>query len=129
MRVLFDNYNVHYGFPACIDRDQCANFESNLIKELCKIAGVEKSRTTPYHPMGNGQVERFNQALLQMLGTLHENQKSDWKAYVPTLVHAFNATFHDSIGFSPYFLIIWRHHRLAINAFLGLNSDSLNSTS
>ena len=128
-RVLFDNYIVHYGFPARIHSDQGANFESNLIKELCKIAGVEKSRTTPYHPMGNGQVERFNQTLLQMLGTLQENQKSDWKAHVPTLVHAYNATFHDSTGFSPYFLMFGRHPRLAIDAFLGLNSDSLNSTS
>ena len=72
---------------------------------------------------------RFNLTLLQMLGTLQENQKSDWKAHVPTLVHAYNATFHDSTGFSPYFLMFGRHPRLAIDAFLGLNSDSLNSTS
>ena len=127
-RVLFDHYIVHYGLLARIHSDQGANFESNLIKELCKIAGVEKSRTTPYHPMGNGQVERFNQTLLQMLGTLEDHQKSDWKANVPTLVHAYNATFHDSTGYSPYFPMLWRHPRLAIDAFLGLNSDTLNST-
>ena len=40
-RVLFDHYIVHYGFPAHIYSDQGANFESNLIKELCKIANVE----------------------------------------------------------------------------------------
>ena len=71
---------------------------------------------------------RFNQTLLQLLGTLQENQKSDWKARVPTLVHAYNATFNDSTGFSPYFLMLGRHPRLATDAFLGLNSDSLNST-
>ena len=127
-RVLFDHYIVHYGFPARIHSDQSANFESNRIKELCKIAGVEKSRTTSYHPMGNGQVERFNQTLLQILGTLEDHQKSDWKAHVPTLVHTYNATFHDSIGYSPYFLMFGPHPRLAIDAFLGLNSDILNST-
>ena len=42
-RVLFDNYIIHLGFPARIHSDQGANFESNLIKELCKIAGCEKS--------------------------------------------------------------------------------------
>ena len=77
--------------------------------------------------MGNGQVERFNQTLLQMLGTLDEYQKSDWKAHVPTLVHAYNATFHDSTGYSPYFLMFGRHPRLAVDAFLGLSPDTLSS--
>ena len=64
-----------------------------------------------------------------MLGTLEEYQKSDWKAHVPTLVHAYNATFHASTGFSPYFLMFGRHPRLAIDAFLGLTPDALSSTS
>ena len=126
-RILFDQFIVHYGFPARLHSDQGQNFESKLIKELCDIAGVEKSRTTPYHAMGNGQVERFNQTLLQMLGTLEEYQKSDWKAHVPTLVHAYNATMHDSTGYSPYFLMFGRHPRLAIDAFLGLSPDPLSA--
>ncbi|MCG8030631.1 MAG: DDE-type integrase/transposase/recombinase, partial [Candidatus Thiodiazotropha taylori] len=122
-RTLFDKFIAHYGFPARVHSDQGQNFESKLIKELCEIAGVEKSHTTPYHAMGNGQVERFNQTLLQMLGTLEEYQKSDWKSHVPTLVHAYNATIHGSTGYSPYFLMFGRHPRLAIDAFLGLSPD------
>ena len=126
--MLFDNFIVHYGFPARIHSDQGQKFESKLIKELCEIAKVEKPRTTPYHPMGNGQVKRFNQTLLQMIGTLEDYQKSDWKAHVPTLVHAYNATVSDSTGYSPYFLMFGRHPRLAIDAFLGLSPDTLSST-
>ena len=107
--------------------EQGQTFESNLIQELSKIAGVAKSRTTPYHAMGNGQVESFNQTLLQMLGTLEEYQKSDWKAHVPTLVHVYNATIHDSTGYSPYFLKFGRHPRLAIDAFLGLTPDTVSA--
>ena len=121
-KVLFDNFIVHYGFPARLHSDQGRNFESNVIKELCSLAGVEKSRTTPYHPMGNGMVERFNQTLLNMLGTLEENQKEDWKSYVAPLVHSYNSTRHDSTGYSPFYLMFGRHPRLAVDAYLGLKS-------
>ena len=69
-RILWDNFICHYGFPEKFISDQGRNFESDLIKELCKIAGVKKLHTTPYHPQGNGQCERFNSTLCNMLGTL-----------------------------------------------------------
>ena len=76
-RILWDNFICHYGFPEKFISDQGRNFESDLIKELCKIAGVKKLHTTPYHPQGNGQCERFNSTLCNMLGTLSEEEKSD----------------------------------------------------
>ena len=67
-RVLFENYIVHYGFPTKLHSDQGRNFESATIRHLCELAGIQKRRKTPYHPMGNRQVERFNRTLLDMLG-------------------------------------------------------------
>lgn len=121
-KILFENFIVHYGFPARLHSDQGRNFESCIIKELCSIAGVEKSRTTPYHAMGNGMVERFNQTLLNMLGTLQDYQKQDWKTFVAPLVHSYNATKHDATGFSPFFLMFGRHPRLAVDACLGIDN-------
>ena len=105
-RVLFDQFISHYRFPARIHSDQGANFMSYLIHELCVVAGIDKSNTTPYHPMGNGQVERFNQTLLNMLGTLSDSQKDNWRGHIATFVHAYNVTIHPSTGFSPYFLCL-----------------------
>ena len=119
-KALYENFFLHYGFPAKLHSDKGANFESKVIKKLCGIAGVLKTRTTPYHPMGNGMVECYNQTLLNMMGTLKERQKSDWKTFVPSLTHAYNATMHESTGFSPFYLMFGRHPRLAIDAFLGI---------
>ena len=123
-KVLFENFVLHYGFPGRIHSDQGRNFESVLIKQFCKLTGVEKSRSTQYHPMGNGMVERFNKTLLNILGTLVEDsQKADWLSYVAQMVHSYNATRHESTSYSPYFLMFGRHPRLAIDAYLGLSLE------
>ena len=76
--------------------------------------------------MGNGMPERFNQTLLNMLGTLEDHQKSDWKSYVLSLVHAYNSTRHESTGYSPHFLMFGRHPRLAFDAFVGIKPESVS---
>ena len=65
----------------------------------------------PCCPMGNGQVERFNQTLAKMLGTLEDYQKSDWKAHVPTLVHAYNSsTLQSFVQLAIDFQLDWERY-------------------
>ena len=128
-RILWDNFICHYGFPEKFISDQGRNFESDLIKELCKIAGVKKLHTTPYHPQGNGQCERFNSTLCNMLGTLSEEEKSDWKSYLGCMTHAYNCTKHASTTYSPYYLMFGRHPRLPIDVEFGLPKSNCGDNS
>lgn len=124
-KVLVDKFFVHYGLPARIHSDQGRDFESQLIRELLKLLGVRKSRTTPYHPQGDPQPERFNRTLLSMLGTLPSSQKRQWSQHVTSLVHAYNSTKNDATGYSPYFLMYGREARLPVDVWFGgsLNDD------
>ena len=114
--VLHDSFITHFGIPMRIHSDQGACFESDIIKELCKITGMTKSRTTPYHPMGNPIPERFNRTLLNMLGTLEPDKKSDWKKYLPSLTYAYNCTKHETTKVSPHELMFGRKPRLPIDS-------------
>ncbi|KAK3086508.1 hypothetical protein FSP39_019394 [Pinctada imbricata] len=125
--ALFNNFITFYGIPTRLHSDQGANFVGNIIKELCNITGMTKSRTTPYHAMGNGMTERFNRTLLDMLGTLEPQQKSNWKPHVAPLVHAYNCTRHESTGHSPYYLLFGREPRLPVDLAFGINEQQQKS--
>lgn len=88
-----------FGCPEVIHSDQDPNFESTLIAELCKMYGCCKTRTTPYHPQGNGGCDRFNQTLLNLLGTLQVDQQNKWVEYLPLLVHSYNNSVHSTTGY------------------------------
>ena len=122
-KALLDFF-LKFGFPEKLHSDQGRNFESNVIKELCDITGMVKSRTTPYHPEGNGQCERMNQTLLNMLGTLDDHHKEDWKSYVPILTHAYNATRHESTQCTPFFLMFGRQPRLPLDLAFGMGAGN-----
>lgn len=123
-KVLWRNFFCRFGFPAKLHADQGRNFESAIVKELCKCTGITKTHTTPYHPQGNGTTERFNRTLLNMLGTLEPHLKIRWHEYVDAMTHAYNCTRHDSTGYTPYYLMFGRHPRLPVDLIFGLPTDN-----
>ena len=114
-KTFVDKYVVHYGWPEKILTDQGTCFEGKLFKNLCQEAEIRKMRTTPYHPMGNGQPERFNRTLLTMIGTLPQVDKANWPNWVNHLTHAYNCTKSQVTGFSPYFLMFRREPRIPVD--------------
>lgn len=114
-KKLWDNFFCVYGFPERIHSDQGASFESRLIRELLKISGVQKSHTTPYHPMGNGSVERFNRTLGNMIRALSPEAKHSWPERLQTLMFMYNCTSHETTGYPPFYLMYGRVPRLPVD--------------
>lgn len=85
---------------------QGPDFESRIIREVCTLIGTQKVRITLYHRRGN-PAECLNRTLLNMLGTLKNQKKSQQRDYVKLLIHAYNCTKNKVTGFSPYELVFW----------------------
>uniref|UniRef100_A0A8C5PPD5 Gypsy retrotransposon integrase-like protein 1 n=1 Tax=Leptobrachium leishanense TaxID=445787 RepID=A0A8C5PPD5_9ANUR len=128
-KVLMEKFFVHYGLPRRIHSDQGRDFESRLVGQLLELLGIQKTRTTPYHPQGDAQPERFNRTLLNMLGTLSNIEKQSWSRHIATLVHAYNSTESDATGYSPYRLMFGREARLPVDLAFGLSLDQMSVAS
>lgn len=122
-RVLLNDWFFKFGVPSRIHSDQGRSFESALIQQLCCLYGVEKSRTTPYHPAGNGQCERFNRTLHNLLRTLPVSRKHDWASCLPQVIFCYNTTPHQVTGESPFFLMFGREPGLPVDFLLGRVND------
>ena len=73
-----------------------------VITSLCKQLGIERTRTTAYHPQSNGQVERFNCTLESMLSKVVSDNQKDCDIHLPKVLFAYRTSIHESTGFSPF---------------------------
>ena len=99
------------GLPDILHSDQGRNFESSILRQTLEAFGVNKSRTTAYHPQGDGMVERFNRSLLQLLHS-YVSKEEDWERYLPLVLYAYRTATHSSTGISPFRLMFGRQPKL-----------------
>ena len=117
--VLRKEWISHYGVPLQIHSDQGRNFESKLIRELCKLYGIQKTRTSSYHAQGNGQTERFNRTLCSLIRSLDGRNRKRWPELLPHIVYMYNATPHGVTGIAPWTLLFGQKPTIPLDHLVG----------
>ena len=104
-RVFLNKFVSRYGVQYVLHTDQGANFESNLFKELCQMLNIKKTRTTPYHPQCDGQVERMNRTIIDLLKLNVRDATNNWNLNIGLTLMAYRNALQASTGYTSYFLL------------------------
>ena len=107
-KAFFEAYVVRFGVPWCVHTDQGHNFDSELFQTFCSLLEAAKTRTTLYRPSANGQVERYNQLVLNFLRCFLGQQQRQWDTYLPSLGMSVRSMVNQNTGFTPNFLQLGR---------------------
>ncbi|KFD69482.1 hypothetical protein M514_18354 [Trichuris suis] len=118
--LLVTQFFAKFVPPDTIHSDQGSTFEASLMGNLFELFGIEKTRTTPYHPQSNGLVERFNRTLLDVLRALVSETPGNWDSALPFATMAYNTSVHEATGVTPYFALFGREVRLPVDIQYGL---------
>jgi hypothetical protein len=105
--ALFEVYS-RVGIPEEVLSDLGTQFTSDLMKEISRLLSIKQLTTTPYHPICNGLVERFNGTLKQILKKLCAERPKDWDRYLPAVLFAYREAKQESLAFSPFELLYGR---------------------
>ena len=119
-RAFFENFVVRFGVPFMAHTDQGRNFESDMFRSFCILMEITKTRTTPYRPSSNGQVERYNQLVLNFLRCYLAGRQELWDQYLPTLGMAIRATVNRSTGYTPNMLVLGHEINMPADILYGL---------
>lgn len=98
-----------HGLPTEIISDRDPRFTSNFWKELCRLLGVKQNLTSPYHPQSDGQTERMNRILEEMLRHYVSPYQTEWIDHLTTCEFAINNAVQESTKYSPFYLTYGYH--------------------
>ncbi|CDI81763.1 Similar to Transposon MAGGYgagandpolgenehomologues, related [Eimeria praecox] len=100
--VLADHLIRYHGLPGALISDRYPRFQSDLWQQLCMRFNITRALSSSYHPQSDGQTERVNRTLQQMLRTYIQSDEREWERLLPALELAYNNTSHPTTELSPF---------------------------
>jgi hypothetical protein len=108
-KLFFDTVFKHHGLPKEIISDRDSKFTSNFWKALWQLTGTKLKMSSPYHPQTDGQTERANRVIEDMLRAYVSFELDDWDEHLTAVEFAYNNAQQASTRHTPFMLDCGQH--------------------
>ena len=124
VNTFVSQYVSRFGVPDTMTTDQGRQFESRFFNELLLSFGINRIRTTAYHPQANGLVERFHRHIKSCFKCLE--RPSDWLPKLPFILLALRNCYKEDIKSSPAEMVYGQTLKLPADIFSPDNNPISN---
>ncbi|KAE9036375.1 hypothetical protein PR003_g4851 [Phytophthora rubi] len=110
-QLFADNVFRNHGLPEAFVSDRDPRFVSHFWQHLFRLLGTKLDMSTADHPETDGQTERVNRILEDILRSICAAEPTKWSTLLPQVEFALNNAVHSSTGFTPFYVNGLRHPR------------------
>src|SRR5215208_5186083 len=100
--IFFNTIFKNHGLPKIIISDRDPKFTSHFWKALFEKLGTKLAMSTSHHPQTDGQTERMNRTMEDMLRAYVNYKQDNWDECLAAAEFAYNQATQASTGFSPF---------------------------
>jgi transposase InsO family protein len=103
-RLFIAHVFQYHGLPRVLISDRDPRFTSGFWKAFCRQLGMQPRYSTSFHPQTDGQTERMNRVLEEVLRHFIDGEHKQWEELLPLAAFAINNAKSSSTGETPFFL-------------------------
>lgn len=103
-----------FGLPSYVHSDRGSSFMSQELRQFLSSRGIASSRTTPYNPACNGQVEKYNHTVWRAITLTLRTRKlpvSHWQEVLPDVLHSIRTLLCTATNCTPHERMFAFHRR------------------
>jgi transposase InsO family protein len=108
--ALVEQVFLPFGTWRSLVTDCGKEFINEILDSITNLLGIRKLKTTVYRLSSNGKIERVHSFLNNLLAKTISDHQKDWQERLSAVVASYNASYHEAIGYSPYYMLYGREY-------------------
>ena len=120
-----DHWVLKFGTPNALRTDQGKDFGSKLIKEMCRLLGIDVTPTFPCKHEGRELTGRYNDKMTKVISKYCAENPKTWVTMLPYLSFVYNTTIHRTTGATPFSLVHGQECQYPIDLFYAKRHDEV----